>query len=289
MASYHRLSPTLRPRSVAPGIEVFPARTPTLPPATHTNSYALGTRELVLVEPATPYADEQRAWLDWARGQTAQGRRVLAIIATHHHGDHVGGAAVLARELDLPLWAHRATQERLPEVPFQRLLEDGERIRLAGPEPREFVVLHTPGHAPGHICLHDAASGAVIVGDMVASVGTILIEPTDGDMRLYLEQLARLSALNATVALPAHGDPIESPSRLFDHYIAHRTMRETKILNALRARGADGAVPDDLVPIAYDDTPPAIWGLARLSLEAHLIKLARDGLAQNAGDRYMAR
>jgi endoribonuclease LACTB2 len=283
-----RLSPTLRPRSVAPGVEAFPARTPTLPPATHTNSYALGTREVVLVEPATPYPDEQRAWIEWARGQSALGRRVRALIATHHHPDHVGGAEVLTRELDLPLWAHRATQERLPEMRFQRLLEDGESIRLDGPQPLQFTVLHTPGHAPGHICLHDPAAGTVVVGDMVASVGTILIEPTDGDMAVYLEQLARLSSLGAALALPAHGEPIENPSRLFDHYVAHRLMREKKVLSALRSHGPAGAAPGELVPAAYDDTPPAIWGLARLSLEAHLIKLARAGLAQNAGGRYIA-
>ena len=47
-----------RPQDVAPGVAWFAARTPTLPPATHTNSYAIGTRQLLLVEPATPYEDE---------------------------------------------------------------------------------------------------------------------------------------------------------------------------------------------------------------------------------------
>src|SRR6185503_15269838 len=110
-------SPKLRPLVAAQGVEVFPARSPTLLPATHTNSYALGTRELLLVEPATPYADEQRAWLDWARGQASQGRTLIALVATHHHGDHIGGAEFLARELALPLWAHRVTHERVPELP----------------------------------------------------------------------------------------------------------------------------------------------------------------------------
>jgi hypothetical protein len=45
----------IRPRDVAPGVALFPVRTPTLPPATHTNTFAIGGREVLLVEPATPY------------------------------------------------------------------------------------------------------------------------------------------------------------------------------------------------------------------------------------------
>src|SRR5690349_5799755 len=99
----------MRPRRVARGVELFPARTPTLPPATHTNSYAVGEREVLLVEPATPYEDERRDWLAWARAFAGEGRRAVAIVLTHHHMDHVGGAELFAKELGLPLWAHRET------------------------------------------------------------------------------------------------------------------------------------------------------------------------------------
>jgi len=258
---------------------MFPARTPTLPPATHTNSYALGDRDVILVEPATPYDDERRAWIDWARGLASQGRRLLALLLTHHHDDHVGGAAFLADELGLPIWAHAATAARLPHVPIARRLEDGDFLVLAGPWEQRFRVLHTPGHAPGHLCLI-ADDGTAIVGDMVASVGTILIPPDDGDMGVYLAQLDRLADLGARVALPAHGEPIDEPTALFRRYITHRLGREAKIVDALAARGAAGATAEALVPEAYADTSPLAWPIARLSLEAHLLKLERDGRAR---------
>jgi ribonuclease/clavin/mitogillin len=277
----------IRPRELSRSVSLFPARTPTLPPATHTNSYALGSRDVLLVEPATPYADEQRAWIEWARALPEQGRTPVAIFATHHHVDHVSGVDVLAKELALPIWAHEETRTRI-DAPVARVIADGDAIVLDGPEPESWRAMHTPGHAPGHVCLYNDESRVVIVGDMVASVGTILVAPGDGDMTLYLEQLERLARLDARVALPAHGEPIEEPTLLFRKYIAHRLMREEKVHAALRAHGARGATADELVPDAYADTSPAAWPWALLSLQAHLEKLVRDGRVLARGERYAA-
>ena len=104
-----------RPRRVARGVELFPARTPTLPPATHTNSYAVGEREVLLVEPATPFDDERRDWLTWARAFEGQGRRVVGILLTHHHDDHIGGASFFADELGVPLLGAIPLQPGLAE------------------------------------------------------------------------------------------------------------------------------------------------------------------------------
>lgn len=271
----------MRPRELSRSITLFATLTPTLAPATHTNSYALGTREVLLIEPATPYEDEQRAWIAWGRSLAAEGRRIVAIVATHHHPDHVGGVHELTRALDVPLWAHAETASRVG-VPVARRLEDGQVLSLDGPVPETWTVLHTPGHAPGHVCLWNAAERAVVVGDMVASVGTILIDPIDGDMRAYLEQLDRLARLDARLALPAHGEPIDRPTELFRRYIAHRQMREAKIVAALASRRAAGSASpsaEEILPEAYGDVPATTWPIALLSLRAHMKKLEDDGRA----------
>lgn len=259
---------------VAPGVLRFAARTPTLLPATHTNSYALaGAGGLLLVEPATPYADEQAAFLAWASGL---GTPLDAIVCTHHHPDHVGGAAHFSRLLGVPLWAHARTAQLLPQLHFSRHLADGDSLGA-------WRVLFTPGHASGHICLHDAGNGTLVVGDMVASVGTILIPPDDGDMGEYLRQLERLAALDARVALPAHGEPIADPSTLFRGYVAHRLAREAKVVAALAEHGPISL--EDLLPVVYADVQPEALPFALLSLRAHVDKLARDGGIQETEGR----
>lgn len=275
-----------RPLQISNDVEGFATRTPTLPPATHTNSYALGDREILLVEPSSPYEDEQREFIAWARGLEEHGRRIVAFFLTHHHPDHVGGAELYARELGLPLWAHRLTAERLPRAKVSRILEDGEELVLAGQAPQRWRVLHTPGHAQGHLCLHEPKLGYLVAGDMVASEGTILIEPGDGDMETYLAQLERLRGLAARVALPAHGAPIDDPEGVFERYIRHRKMREAKIVRVLESSGEEGADLSEIVSRAYDDTPRALWALAGLSVRAHLVKLIREGRVSDRNERY---
>ncbi len=276
----------MRPRELSSGLSLFAAKTPTLAPATHTNSYALGGRDVVLVEPATPYEDELRAWALWARGLPATGRTPVALFATHYHPDHVGGVDVLACELGLPLWAHEETAKRIGREKVARLLVDGEEIVLDGVIPQRWRVLVTPGHAWGHLCLWEAEQRTLVVGDMVASEGTIVIVPGDGDMRLYLEQLRRLRALDAELALPAHGEPIDDPNAHFERYIAHRLGREARVVAAVEAAGPQGATDAELVPVAYADTPVSAWPFALFSLQAHLEKLVVDGRVRQAGARY---
>jgi len=261
----------------APWIRVVPLRTPTLPPATHTNCYIVGdAARAVAIDPATPYAEEQARFDEFV---TQQGIRLHEIVLTHHHVDHVGDAARLAARHGIPVAAHRETAARVAgRVEVARTLEDGE---VLGYGPRGLRALFTPGHAPGHLCFVDAAAGAIVAGDMVASVGTIIVEPEDaGDMRQYLESLGLLRRevdAGAPRLLPAHGPPIVDGGARLDFYVAHRLEREGRVAAALGAAPAELAA---LVPAAYPDVAPALYPLAARSLLAHLIKLEQEGRAR---------
>lgn len=281
-------APFLDSSFVADGVEQLSLRTPTLPPATHTNAFIVGSGEAVLVEPASPYAEEIDRVAAWVAERERQGLKLRAILLTHHHADHVGGASALRERLGLPLWAHAATAQRLEgKAVFDRLLEHGERIELEGKTSITLEAVHTPGHAPGHLCFLLREPNVLIAGDMVAGIGTILIEATDGDMQLYLRSLEAMDALETRVLLPAHGDPITEPRERLRFYIQHRLKREGKVRAAL-ADASDFVSIEQLVPVAYADTPPVAWPLARLAAEAHLIKLVREGKAEEQAGRYRA-
>ena len=141
------------------GITLFPLRTLTLPPATHTNAYVLGTRELIVVDPGSIDEAETDRLVALLEQLKAEGAQLRAVLLTHHHGDHVGGLPRLVSSLKVPVWSHPRTADRLG-VKTDRLLADGEVISL---DAMRWRVLHTPGHAQGHVCLYDEGSRAAVV------------------------------------------------------------------------------------------------------------------------------
>lgn len=270
-----------------PGIVMFPLATPTLPPATHTNAYLVGPPEggdAVLVDPGTPFPEEAARLEAAVRAAGEAGLRLTAIWLTHHHPDHVGAVARLAAAFGVPVAAHRETAERLRRgpgggIPVDRLLDDGERVELAGPPDGSapgltLRVLHTPGHARGHLCFYEERLGSLLAGDMVSAVSTIVVDPPEGDMDDYLGSLERLAALAPRTLFPGHGPAIVDPVDKLRELIEHRHWREARVLEAWRAGVRE---PGAMLPTVYDDAPRAAWPLAERQIEAHLRRLARTG------------
>lgn len=265
------------------GILLFPLETHTLPPATHTNAYVLGNGELLIVDPGASEVRQYARLLALVAGLSAEGRRPKAVFLTHHHSDHIGGALAVKERLKIPLWCHERTADRLPPGAADRLLADGELIELQGLPMMRLRVLHTPGHARGHLCLVDEATKAAVVGDMVAGIGTIVIDPPEGDMSDYLAQLQRLKELPVTTLYPSHGPAIPDGPGKLDEYLRHRQHREKLVLDAVSKQGA---TLKEIVTRAYADTPEFMHPLAERSAQAILIKLSRDGKVTRKDDRY---
>lgn len=247
-------------------MNALPVRTPTVPPATHTNSYRVGN---VVFDPASPYGDEQDRLATWAEG-------VEAIVLTHHHLDHIGGVVDLQRRTGAIVYAH--PDSRLPFA-FAPIV-DGQQIATS---EGTLTALHTPGHADGHLCFVHA-SGAILAGDMVAGTGTIVLVEPEGHLGTYLDSLARLLPLGGRL-YPAHGPDLDTEVAV-SAYVAHRHRRTEQFDEALRA---GPLTPEDIAATVYAGVPGVHLGLAGLQVATHLTWLEERGRVRRRTDGTFSR
>jgi endoribonuclease LACTB2 len=247
-----------------------------------TNVYLLGyvagtDRSLTLVD--TGDASSEDVLLAALAETGVDLRRIRQIVLTHCHPDHVGNAAALKRATGATVYAHPLEQQQIErfgnDVEIDVWVEPGQSIDGDG-----FTIetIFTPGHSPGHYCVVDPSSGALLAGDMISGFGSVGIFPPHGSMRQYIDSLRRLLAAHEarpfSLVGPGHGPPIADARAKIEEYITHRLAREEEVFDAV-ASGA-GTV-DDILPIAYPDVQPHLSFAARSTLQAHLDKLIEDG------------
>jgi endoribonuclease LACTB2 len=261
-----------------PFVTVFPLRTETLPPATHTNCFIVGEKDFVVIDPASPFEDEQVALHEYTDSLIENGNSLRELILTHLHKDHISGANALQKHLrekfnlKIPIAAHRATAESLKgSIEVERFIEDNETLKLKIGGECELQALYTPGHARGHLCFYDEWHGFLLTGDNVVGTGSVLIAPPEGNMKDYLASLERMRTLpNLRFLCGSHGAAVYDAKGKIESYIAHRLDREQKILEAIEA-GAKTA--REIVERVYRDVSEDLWTLAEKSVEAHLEKI----------------
>jgi glyoxylase-like metal-dependent hydrolase (beta-lactamase superfamily II) len=187
------------PRELAPGITRIVARNPGPFTFKGTNTYLVGTgRELALIDPGPEDAAHLGAILE-AVGR----RRVSHVLITHTHRDHTDGLAALlaatgARTAGFgrraaergskgtsPSGSEFVDRDFIPDVP----LAHGSRLEGEG---WAFTALHTPGHAPDHLCFAVEGSGVLLSGDHVMGWNTSVIAPPEGNMGDYMRALELL-------------------------------------------------------------------------------------------------
>lgn len=165
------------------------------------NVWVVGNDEECIVIDAPHNVDEILA--------VVGGRRVLAIVCTHAHDDHVRVAPQLAKAVDAPILLHPddspVWELTHPSSSADGPLGDGKRIVIGDVA---LTVIHTPGHAPGAVCLHSPELGVVFTGDTLFNGGPGATGRSFSDHDVLLESIrSKLFVLpDETVVHTGHGD-----------------------------------------------------------------------------------
>ena len=208
------------PSLLAPGVRRIVANNPG--PFTYkgTNTYLVGSGpEIALIDPG-PEDDAHFS----AIMQSVAGARITHVLITHTHRDHTAGLERLIAATDAKTCGFgRTAREREAKrtspsggefvdkdfTPDIRLC-DGDRLEAAGVV---MTALHTPGHAPDHLCFALEGTGILFSGDHVMSWNTSVVAPPEGNMADYIRALERLLERTDEVYLPGHGGRLPQPQR----------------------------------------------------------------------------
>lgn len=171
------------------------------------------TRQAALIDPG---GEPQRL----LQAIKEAGVTLQMILLTHGHLDHVGAAAVLAEQQQVPIIGpHEADAFWLEMLPQQaehfgfpptaaftptRWLHDGEQIALGA---LTLEVLHTPGHTPGHVVFYSRNGHTAFVGDVLfhRSIGRSDFPQGDYDTLIDSIKLRLLPLGDEVTVVPGHG------------------------------------------------------------------------------------
>ncbi len=233
-----------------------------------TNTYLLGEDEVAVVDPGPADARHLEAIL------AAAGSSIRWVLATHTHRDHSPLVLELSKRSGAKVIGMPPPQDGRQDETFKpdHIPSDAERLTLGD---CELIAIHTPGHASNCVCYLLERERVLITGDHVLEGVTPVILPPDGDMAAYLHSVEKLFAYGFEQIAPGHGDIMQEGKKVLQALRAHRLAREDKVLRSLKGLTAAGL--EALTPIVYDDVPVDRHQWARLTLEAHLIKLVREG------------
>ncbi len=268
------------PQEVAPGVRRVVAENPSPFTFKGTNTFVVGEREVAIIDPG-PEDDAHLEAVMHAVGPA----RVTHILLTHTHRDHSDGIPALQARTNAPVYAFGHTgkprgagpasltgkafvdEAFTPDEPVR----DGDTIYGNG---WAFDAIHTPGHAPDHLCFALVGERLVFSGDHVMGWNTTVVAPPEGNMGDYLASLEKLLGRHDKLFFPAHGGRIETPRRVVKAYLMHRKMRES----AIRACLEDGMRTNpQIVGKIYPGLDASLLAAASLSVHAHLEHLIQKG------------
>jgi ribonuclease/clavin/mitogillin len=245
-----------------------------------TNTYIVGTGpNRVLIDAGDARHERYLALLARTLEVECGGARLSRVLVTHAHPDHLGGA------VDVVSRFGAADGCTVCKAPWEG--HDGgvglsplrEGLTVQVDAECTLRVLHTPGHAPDHLCFLLEEERSLFSGDTILGAGTVIVPVDGGDMQSYIDSLRRLQQLPLKAIHPGHGPSIQEPQRALTEYLRHRLEREEQIVDFLQRSRGGSCSPQQLVSELYRDRHLSLE-LKQAAAETcwnHLLRLHRSG------------
>ena len=243
-----------------------------------TNTYLVGREDLTLIDPGPNIKEHIDEIIRVGEN------KIKRILVTHTHTDHSPAALPISKILKVPMYGRLVDGESswedetfIPDV----ILNDADIIKT---DEYTLEAIHTPGHASNHLCFLIKELNCLITGDHIMDGSTVVIGPPDGNMADYLESLNKLFKYKIDCLAPGHGNFMYEPKKVIESIIRHRLSREAKVLRRLEDVGDIDL--ESLTAIVYDDVPEQLHPIAKFSLEAHLLKLLKEGIIKRDNNNF---
>ncbi|MBN19267.1 MAG: hypothetical protein CL758_07345 [Chloroflexi bacterium] len=200
--------------------------------------------------------------------------KLSAIILTHRHNDHIGGAIQLNKATDGTLICGDKEVSHITKS-FNNIIKpigtkNGDKFNLGG---ITLEIIETPGHTSGSICIFLHEQKVLFAGDTVLGGTTTAISPEQGNMSHYIDSLNKLINYKAKYICPGHGELINNPQEKLENIINQREKRENQILNILK----DGDFsPEEMFSKLYKRLNKKLHREAIGQIKSHLIKLKNE-------------
>jgi len=263
------------------GLMRLTAPNPSPMTSTGTNTYILGRKELLIIDPGPNSEAHLRNIMEVIPNNT----KVTHILITHSHLDHSGLAPKLSKILNAPTLAFGTALDGLSndmksickmgltsekfgidtEFVPDHFLKDEEKISS---REWEVVAHHTPGHLSNHICYQYLDK--LFTGDHIMEWSTSVISPPEGDVSQFINSCEKIYNLHCEKFYPGHGLPVENPGQRIAELIEHRKKREIEILNFLKNRDA---TISQITKNIYFNIDQNLLSVASRNVKAHLVDL----------------
>lgn len=254
------------------GVRQFLPLSHTFPPANRTNSFIIGDDDAVkyLIDPSPKDEAELEKFI-----KSISKIGFDKIFITHHHPDHYEFSRDIALRFKAPMEMSEFTYTIIGAEYFKgievTLRKEGDVITKS--LGHDVVVYEVPGHDEGQLALAPKNLSWFLVGDLIQTIGTVVIGGPEGDMQKYFNSLERVIALNPKNLIPSHGIIIGGTNKLVET-LKHRKEREAQIKELLKM----GRSLKEILDVVYVGLKPELLPYALKTIEAHITKINNEEL-----------